>query len=88
MNYFTSTVLPVILGVMLSASGTVLYDMWNRLSDIEKEMQSRLSYVPLLEQMRKELDDHEQRLRIRENEYSMHSLDEFDTVSTNSLQSN
>ena len=71
---------------MLSGLGSLTYALYAKVETIETKQTDSIQYIILIKQLRKEVDDHERRLRALENEYAMHSLDEFNTVTANSLQ--
>jgi len=64
MNDFFKMIMPIALTLMLSGLGTSVYDLYakvNRLSDTLKE---NTKYAVIIQQLRKEVDDHEARLRV------------------------
>jgi len=63
MGDFMKMASPVILTLLLSGLGTITYSLFERVNAIEDHQISGQKYITMLEQMRKELDDHEKRIR-------------------------
>jgi len=63
MNDFMKMAVPIVLTLMLSALGTGVYALYNQVQAIGDKQIEGQQYVLLIQQLRKEVDDHEARLR-------------------------
>jgi len=63
MNDFMKMAVPIVLTLMLSALGTGVYSLYNQVQTIGDKQIEGQQYVLLIKQLRKEVDDTEQRLR-------------------------
>ena len=63
MNDFMKMAVPIVLTLMLSALGTGVYSLYNQVQTIGDKQIEGQQYVLLIKQLRKEVDDHEARLR-------------------------
>jgi len=64
MSEFMKLAVPIVLTLMLSALGTGVYALYNQVQTIGDKQIEGQQYVLLIKQLRKEVDDHEARLRV------------------------
>ena len=88
MNDFMKMAVPIVLTLMLSALGTGVYTLYNQVQTIGDKQIEGQQYVLLIQQLRKEVDDHEARLRAITQACLTHAEtyehEEDDTSTTNS----
>jgi len=63
MNDIIKTILPILLALTLSALGTGVYALYTQVQSIGDKQIEGQQYILLIDQLRKEADDHESRLR-------------------------
>ena len=63
MSEFMKLAVPIVLTLMLSALGTGVYALYNQVQTIGDKQIEGQQYILLIKQLRKEVDDHEARLR-------------------------
>ena len=63
MNEFTKMIVPIVLTLMLSGLGTSVYDLYAKVNRVSDTLKENTKYAVIIQQLRKEADDMEQRLR-------------------------
>lgn len=58
--------LKIILPVLLTGLGVLVWDISGKVANIEKDMAERMKYLVVFEHLRKDVDDHEERIRLSE----------------------
>ena len=64
MTDWVKVIIPVIVTFLLSGLSTAVYDLYAKIEKIADRQERSVRYVVKLDQIRKEVDDHENRLRI------------------------
>ena len=63
MSDFLKMITPIMITLLLSGLGTATYALYTQVQAIESKQIDSIKYVVLIDQLRKESNDYEQRLR-------------------------
>ena len=63
MSDFAKMIIPIIMTLMLSGLGSSVYDLYAKVNQLSDTLKENTKYAVIIQQLRKEVDDHEARLR-------------------------